>query len=243
MGCSMRALRLVRRAGLALGLSACATPPSMMPKATGQAQVPPIGLSTPVACTFRDSDRWLELKLGFALDAPYVRIRKQLVRTEVDLPSSSQPEAVRVRVQARGVRLAGIAPARDFPLGPARAFVIDGIFVPGPMARFHLRTASASRAEVALEVQGVRGVQSPLRFARPCEDFKLWGSDFDPLDALGGRGIGEEAKLRAGKRIPLATQPSVAPVAELLPDEVHAGVDVLARDGDRSRIAWPVEQV
>jgi hypothetical protein len=202
----------------------------------------PLELPAPVACTFREPRRWIEVTLGFAADAPYARVAAQLLAQEVDFPVGGKPESVGVRVAVQGVRLAGIAPARDYPLSPARVIVLDEVFVLKPTADLQLRAAAPGQLDFELDVECVQGVQTPLRMSRSCEHFTLTSGDFEELDAVGGKVIGERL-MQAGRPIALAAQPKGPKVVELVPDEDHRATDLLAVRGTRARIAWPLEHV
>ena len=144
----------------------------------------------------------------------------------------------RVDITSGLVKLRGFVGAAGVDLYPSRAFDVGGFAVPDNGSSLDWKWSAPGA--LALSVRAPQGA-SPrqLETVRACSDLGIEPGSFDPLDAVGGAGLGRLAKLRRGRTVTLASRPGGAPLAtvKLEPDQDEA-VTVLALEGGAAHVAW-----
>jgi hypothetical protein len=247
---------------LLVPMTACATPPpetartltipssapaiASAPAPSGSAaasasarEAPPAPIDLPpIACTLRGKS-WLGPTLvRFRSGAPaFARIDRG--SDPAVLLGGATPAFAVLDLDAGGVRVRGAIEAADVTLHPARARLIADVLVPMAWASLAWEGTKdgAVLASFAIDAR-VRGIAPRASYSGPCADFALEAT-FEPLDAVGGRGLDKPMMLKTKRAIGVAADDSGRASITLTVDgDDDADVVVLARRGTKSRIAW-----
>jgi hypothetical protein len=215
----------------------------------GAGAVEAVALPEQAACTIRALNWLRTLRLELAPGVPYVEIDSSDA-ADVVVPIAGAPMRVGVKLRRRNVILAGLVPAAAVPLRAARSFTVGEVFLPMPSTELHWTDATAGELGVEVRLQDstlkvVKGVARRLRTRRPCGDLALEaGASFKAYEAVGGRGLDGDGRLKTSGPVPISATPGAAPLVRLVPSrELSEAITVLRREPEWTRIGVLLDDV
>ena len=181
----------------------------------------PVALPAPVACTFRAKEMSAEIRLELAPGVPYLELDR-FDEIEMSIPVAAAPARVGVKLKKGRISLEGLVPPAMTWLQSQRPLLLGQVFVPSTWFVFHWADAAAGEIEIEATLtpatlKEVTGVDRRLRARLRCDELGLEAGKFEELDAVGGKGLNEDARLRPGAPVPVSVTPGGPPVARLIP--------------------------
>lgn len=146
-------------------------------------------------------------------------------------------------VEAEGgpVKLRGYLRANELPLYAAAAAELKGFVIPTQNAELSFLKGSPDTVvyEVNLDAKRAQPVQS--NDTKPCAFFSLERKTFDALSASGSSAQ-KSIAIKPG-HYDLLDEPKGKPVGSIDVDDKSPYGSLLARNGSKARVAWPVDDV
>lgn len=219
--------------------------PSNAPQTTtsvGPAQVSVEGPKR-ISCKLESND-WrgnpIKLRTG-PTGAPFLVVGPGAALT-VSLPTT-RAEGYFVEVEKGAVKARGYLKAEELPLYAAAAAELKGFAIPTPGAELSFLKGSPDSVyyDFNLDSKRARPAQGSDKNTKPCAFFSLEKKEFNPLSASGSSAQ-KTVAIKPG-HYDLLGEPQGPAVGSIDIDEKSPYATLLAKNGPKSRIAYPVGDV
>lgn len=146
-----------------------------------------------------------------------------------------------LELDAGGVTLSGFAPQEETPIFAAKPLSLGGAIAPYGWAELYFGGVEQGGVRVMLErgslPEAVTGLEDEPSGVSPCDGLSLVPATLDPFEVLAL--AGKESASLSGEPVLVGRRPEEDATLSLWPSaDAPPVVRVLARSGDRARVAW-----